>query len=358
MMDIDDNNVLDLRSMNMEELKNWVVGVGQPAFRAKQIYQWFHVKLAKETDEMTNLPKNLRQLMDSHGMYGVDVVTRLISSDDGTNKFLFRLYDGNVIESVLMKYKHGNSVCISSQVGCRMGCRFCASTIGGLVRNLEASEMLSQIYAIQRITGERVSNVVVMGTGEPLDNFDNLIRFINMLTDDNGLNISQRNVTVSSCGLVPEIRRLADLELSITFALSLHAPNDQARRELMPIANRYSIAEVLDACDYYFEKTGRRITFEYSLVKGQNDGEDNAKELAHLIRGRNCHVNLIPVNPIKERSYERAENGAIERFKNILERNQITATVRRSMGRDIDAACGQLRRKYEEQNNEDRTTGE
>lgn len=358
MMDIDDNNVLDLRSMNMEELKNWVVGMGQPAFRAKQIYQWLHVKLAKETDEMTNLPKNLRQLMDSHGMYGVDVVTRLISSDDGTNKFLFRLYDGNVIESVLMKYKHGNSVCISSQVGCRMGCRFCASTIGGLVRNLEASEMLSQIYAIQRITGERVSNVVVMGTGEPLDNFDNLIRFINMLTDDNGLNISQRNVTVSSCGLVPEIRRLADLELSITFALSLHAPNDQARRELMPIANRYSIAEVLDACDYYFEKTGRRITFEYSLVKGQNDGEDNAKELAHLIRGRNCHVNLIPVNPIKERSYERAENGAIERFKNILERNQITATVRRSMGRDIDAACGQLRRKYEEQNNEDRTTGE
>lgn len=357
-MDIDDNNVLDLRSMNMEELKNWVVGMGQPAFRAKQIYQWLHVKLAKETDEMTNLPKNLRQLMDSHGMYGVDVVTRLISSDDGTNKFLFRLYDGNVIESVLMKYKHGNSVCISSQVGCRMGCRFCASTIGGLVRNLEASEMLSQIYAIQRITGERVSNVVVMGTGEPLDNFDNLIRFINMLTDDNGLNISQRNVTVSSCGLVPEIRRLADLELSITFALSLHAPNDQARRELMPIANRYSIAEVLDACDYYFEKTGRRITFEYSLVKGQNDGEDNAKELAHLIRGRNCHVNLIPVNPIKERSYERAENGAIERFKNILERNQITATVRRSMGRDIDAACGQLRRKYEEQNNEDRTTGE
>lgn len=358
MMDRDDNNVLDLRSMNMEELKTWVADMGQPAFRAKQIYQWFHVKLAKGTDEMTNLPKNLRQLMDSHGMYGVDVVTRLISSDDGTNKFLFRLHDGNVIESVLMKYKHGNSVCISSQVGCRMGCRFCASTIGGLVRNLEASEMLSQIYAIQRITGERVSNVVVMGTGEPLDNFDNLIRFINMLTDDNGLNISQRNVTVSSCGLVSEIRRLADLELSITFALSLHAPNDQARRELMPIANRYSIAEVLDACDYYFEKTGRRITFEYSLVKGQNDGEDNAKELAHLIRGRNCHVNLIPVNPIKERSYERAENGAIERFKNILERNQITATVRRSMGRDIDAACGQLRRKYEEQNNEGRTTGE
>lgn len=235
-----------------------------------------------------------------------------------------------------------------------MGCRFCASTIGGLVRNLTASEMLSQIYSIQKITGERVSNVVVMGTGEPLDNFDNLVRFIEMLTDENGLNISQRNVTVSSCGLVPEIKRLADIGLSITFALSLHAPNDEDRRALMPIANRYSIAEVLDACDYYFDRTGRRITFEYSLVKGQNDSPEKACELAHLIRGRNCHVNLIPVNPIKERDYERADNSAIENFKNILERNQITATVRRSMGRDIDAACGQLRRKYEEENKTDK----
>lgn len=344
----------DLKSMNMEELKDWVTGAGQPAFRAKQIYQWFHVKLADGTDEMTNLPKNLREKMDEYGIYGVSVVTRLISEDDGTNKFLFRLHDGNVIESVLMKYKHGNSVCISSQVGCRMGCRFCASTIGGLVRNLTASEMLSQIYSIQRITGERVSNVVVMGTGEPLDNFDNLVRFIEMLTDENGLNISQRNVTVSSCGLVPEIKKLADMGLSITFALSLHAPNDEDRRALMPIANRYSIAEVLDACDYYFDRTGRRITFEYSLVKGQNDSPEKARELARLIRERNCHVNLIPVNPIKERDYERADNSAIENFKNILERNQITATVRRSMGRDIDAACGQLRRKYEEENKTDK----
>ena len=344
----------DLKSMNMEELRNWVTGAGQPAFRAKQIYQWFHVKLADGTEEMTNLPKSLREKMDEYGIYGVSVVTRLISEDDGTNKFLFRLHDGNVIESVLMKYKHGNSVCISSQVGCRMGCRFCASTIGGLVRNLTASEMLSQIYSIQKITGERVSNVVVMGTGEPLDNFDNLVRFIEMLTDENGLNISQRNVTVSSCGLVPEIKRLADMGLSITFALSLHAPNDEDRRALMPIANRYSIAEVLDACDYYFDRTGRRITFEYSLVKGQNDSPEKACELARLIRGRNCHVNLIPVNPIKERDYERADNSAIENFKNILERNQITATVRRSMGRDIDAACGQLRRKYEEENKTDK----
>lgn len=345
-----DVQTMDLKSMNMKELSSWVAEAGQPAFRARQIYQWFHVRLAESVDEMTNIPKSLRELMAASDIYGVSVVTRLISKEDGTNKFLFRLHDGNVIESVLMKYKHGNSVCISSQVGCRMGCRFCASTIGGLVRNLTASEMLSQIYAIQRITGERVSNVVVMGTGEPLDNFDNLVRFIGMLTDENGLNISQRNITVSSCGLVPEIKKLADMELAITFALSLHAPNDEDRRELMPIANKYTINEILDACDYYFDRTGRRITFEYSLVKGQNDSPEKARELARLIKGRNCHVNLIPVNPIKERSYERADNSSIEVFKNILERNQITATVRRSMGRDIDAACGQLRRKYEEEN--------
>lgn len=339
----------DLKSMSIDELKDWVQSVGQPAFRAKQIYQWFHVKLVGSTEEMTNLPKTLRELMDEQKIYGVSVVTRLESKEDGTNKFLFRLHDGNVIESVLMRYKHGNSVCISSQVGCRMGCRFCASTIGGLVRDLSASEMLSQIYEIQKISGERVSNVVVMGTGEPLDNFDSLVRFIKMLTDENGLNISQRNITVSSCGLVPEIKRLADLDLAITFALSLHAPNDADRRELMPIANRYSIAEVLDACRYYFDKTGRRITFEYSLVKGQNDSPEKARELAALIKGMNCHVNLIPVNPIKERSYERADNTSIENFKKVLESRQITVTVRRSMGRDIDAACGQLRRKYEEQ---------
>lgn len=339
----------DLKSMSIDELKDWVQGVGQPAFRAKQIYQWFHVKLAGSIEEMTNLPKSLRELMDEQKIYGVNVVTRLESKEDGTNKFLFRLHDGNVIESVLMRYKHGNSVCISSQVGCRMGCRFCASTIGGLVRNLTASEMLSQIYEIQEISGERISNVVVMGTGEPLDNFDNLVRFIKMLTDENGLNISQRNITVSSCGLVPEIKRLADLDLTITFALSLHAPNDADRRELMPIANRYSIEEVLDACRYYFDKTGRRITFEYSLVKGQNDSPEKARELAALIKGMNCHVNLIPVNPIKERSFERADNTSIENFRKVLESRQITVTVRRSMGRDIDAACGQLRRKYEEQ---------
>lgn len=340
----------DIKSMNMNELEAWVKEKGQPAFRAKQIYQWLHVKLADGTAEMTNIPKNLRELIDGEGLRGVSTVTRLVSKDDGTNKFLFRLCDGNVIESVLMRYRHGNSVCISSQVGCRMGCRFCASTIGGLVRNLTASEMLSQVYAIQRETGERVSNVVVMGTGEPLDNFDNLVRFIAMLTDENGLNISQRNVTVSSCGLVPEIRRLADMELAITFALSLHAPEDAARRGLMPVANRYTVAEVLDACDYYFGKTGRRVTFEYSLVKGHNDGPGEAEALVRLLKGRNCHVNLIPVNPIKEREYQRSDAHAVEEFRHILEKNGVTATVRRSMGKDIDAACGQLRRKYEEEN--------
>lgn len=338
----------DIKSMNIDELKDWMTENGQPGFRAKQVYQWLHVKLAANTAEMTNIPKNLRELIDESGLYGVETVTRLISEEDGTNKFLFRLCDGNVIESVLMRYRHGNSVCISSQAGCRMGCRFCASTIGGLVRNLTASEMLSQVYAVQRISGERVSNVVVMGTGEPLDNFDNLVRFIELLTDENGLNISQRNITVSSCGLVPEIRRLADMELAITFALSLHAPSDEERRELMPIANKYTIEEVLSACDYYFKKTGRRITFEYSLVKGQNDGSRQAERLARLLHGRNCHVNLIPVNPIKEREYERSDSSRIEHFKEILEQRGVTATVRRSMGRDIDAACGQLRRKYEE----------
>lgn len=339
---------IDIKSMNIDELESWMAEKGQPRFRAKQVYQWLHVKLAADTSEMTNIPKNLRELIDEKGLYGVETVTRLISKEDGTNKFLFRLHDGNVIESVLMKYRHGNSVCISSQAGCRMGCRFCASTIGGLVRNLTASEMLSQVYAAQRISGERVSNVVVMGTGEPLDNFDNLVRFIELLTDENGINISQRNITVSSCGLVPEIKRLADMGFSITFALSLHAPNDEARRELMPIADRYTIAEALEACDYYFEKTGRRITFEYSLVKGQNDGSRQAEELAALLHGRNCHVNLIPVNPIKERQYERSDSSSVENFRSILERRGVTATVRRSMGRDIDAACGQLRRKYEE----------
>ena len=243
--EIEDIKKLDIRSMMFDELAVWVKAVGQPAFRAKQIFEWVHEKGIADAEEMTNVPKKLIEEIKKQGMHGVEEVTRLVSKQDGTNKFLFRLQDGNVLESVLMQYKHGNSVCISSQVGCRMGCRFCASTIGGLIRNLEASEMLDQIYAIERITGERVSNIVVMGTGEPLDNYDNLIRFIRIINDERGKNISQRNITVSSCGLVPQIKKLADEELSITFALSLHSPTDEDRRKLLPIANKYSIAELM-----------------------------------------------------------------------------------------------------------------
>ena len=254
--------------------------------------------------------------------------------------------DGNVIESVLMRYKHGNSVCISSQVGCRMGCRFCASTLDGLVRGLTPSEMLDQIYQIGRDTGERVSNVVVMGTGEPMDNFDNLLKFIELLTDENGLNISQRNVTVSTCGIVPRMRELADKKLQITLALSLHASTQEKRLELMPVANKYEIHEVIDACRYYFEQTGRRITFEYSLVGGVNDTDEDVRNLCRLIKGINCHVNLIPVNPIKERDYVQPDVRVTTEFKNKLEKNGINATIRREMGRDIDGACGQLRKRY------------
>ena len=247
-----------------------------------------------------------------------------------------------------MKYRHGNSVCISSQVGCRMGCRFCASTLDGLERNLLPSEMLDQIYSIQRLTGERVSNVVVMGTGEPLDNYDNLLTFLEILTGENGLNISQRNVTVSTCGLVPKMRELAERQLQITLALSLHATTDEKRRKLMPIANRYSIEELMEACRYYFEKTGRRITFEYSLVGGVNDTDRDAEELIALAKPLCCHVNLIPVNPIKERDFVQSEALRIQAFRNKLEKSKINVTIRREMGRDIDGACGQLRRKHTE----------
>ena len=247
---------------------------------------------------------------------------------------------------MLMKYKHGNSVCISSQVGCRMGCRFCASAIGGWTRNLSPSEMLDQIYKIQRLSGERVSNVVVMGTGEPLDNYDNLLRFLHMLSDENGLNISQRNITVSTCGIVPRMYDLAQEKLQITLAISLHASTQEKRETLMPIAKKYSIGEVLDACRNYFDQTGRRLTFEYSLVGGKNDSQEDADQLAKILRGLHCHVNLIPVNPIKERDFVQSDKKVIEKFQNKLEKYQINVTIRREMGRDIDGACGQLRKRY------------
>lgn len=340
---------VDLKTLDFQEMKAEMAKIGEKPFRAGQIYQWIHEKLADSPLEMTNLSKNLRDTLAEHyDCTCLSVVEVLTSQIDGTQKYLFKLADQNVIESVLMRYKHGNSVCISSQVGCKMGCRFCASTIGGWTRNLTAAEMLDQIYRIQKLSGERVSNVVVMGTGEPLDNYDNILKFFQMLTDEHGLNISQRNITVSTCGIVPKMKQLADEQMQITLALSLHASNQAKRRELMPIANKYSLDEVIDACQYYFEKTGRRITFEYSLVGGVNDKKEDADELAALIKPLNCHVNLIPVNPIKERDYVQSQKKVIDNFKNKLEKCGINVTIRREMGRDINGACGQLRKSYME----------
>lgn len=338
---------VDLKSMNLAEMTEFIVSIGEKPFRAKQVYQWIHEKQADSFDEMTNISKKMRE-----SLAGAGYLTTLkkeevqISKLDGTRKYLFQLEDGNVIESVLMRYKHGNSVCISSQVGCRMGCRFCASTLDGLVRGLRPAEMLDQIYQIGKDIGERISNVVVMGTGEPMDNFDNLLRFIELLTDENGLHISQRNLTVSTCGIVPRMRELADKKLQITLALSLHASNQEKRLSLMPVANKYDIHEVVDACRYYFDQTGRRVTFEYSLVGGVNDTDQDAEELCRLVKGMNCHINLIPVNPIKERDYVQSNAKVIAAFKNKLEKNGLAVTVRREMGRDIDGACGQLRKSY------------
>jgi 23S rRNA (adenine2503-C2)-methyltransferase len=341
---------LDIKSLYYKELSEHMKSMGQPEFRAKQLYEWLHVKLARSYEEMTNLSKELRtKLAESYPLTTLEEVDALHSETDGTIKFLFRLKDDRVIESVLMKYHHGNSVCISSQVGCRMGCKFCASTIGGKERDLLPSEMLDQVYRIQHITGERVSNIVVMGTGEPLDNYDNLIRFIRIVTDPQGLNISARNITVSTCGIPDGNRALAKEELPITLALSLHAPNNEIRKKLMPVAAKYELSEVMDAFRYYYEKTGRRLTFEYSLVASVNDSEEHARELCRLVKGLNCHVNLIPVNPIRERDYRKSESKNIQNFKFILEKNRINVTIRREMGTDIDAACGQLRKSYMDQ---------
>ena len=340
----------DIKSLNYEELQEFIKETGEKAFRAKQIYQWMHEKLAEGFDEMTNLSGVLREKLKQTCIYTcLEPVEVLTSKLDGTQKYLFRLTDGQVIESVLMKYHHGNSVCISTQVGCRMGCRFCASTIGGRIRDLTTGELLDQVYRIQKLSGERVSNLVLMGTGEPLDNFENVKKFIRMLSDEHGLNISQRNITVSTCGIVPGILKLSEEDLQITLALSLHAPSDEVRKTLMPIANRYSLKEILPACQTYFEKTGRRLTFEYSLVSGVNDNLEEAKALTALIKGMHGHVNLIPVNPIKERDYRQSDRKAIEAFQAYLEKNGINVTVRREMGRDINGACGQLRKSFLEE---------
>ncbi len=321
-------------------------GERRKKFRAVQLYQWMHQKLADSPDAMSNIPASLRQKIREECVFTVlEQETCQISAIDGTRKYLFRLADGQMVESVLMRYKHGNSVCISSQAGCRMGCRFCASTLDGLVRNLTPAEMLEQIYRISADTGERISNVVVMGTGEPLDNYENLLVFLRMLTDENGLHISQRNVTVSTCGIVPKIRALAKEKFQITLAISLHASSQEKRESLMPVAKAYEIHDLMDACAFYFDETGRRITIEYSLVAGVNDSGKDAEELAKLVGRLHCHVNLIPVNPIKERDYRQPERHAVYAFQKNLENHGIVSTIRREMGRDIDGACGQLRKR-------------
>lgn len=337
----------DIKSLALSELQREMEKIGEKKFRAAQVYEWMHKKLAEDFAEMTNLSLSLRKKCAEHFELTVLRPVRVQESKlDGTKKYLFALADGNMVESVLMRYRHGNSVCISSQVGCRMGCRFCASTLGGLVRNLTAGEMLDQVYRIQKLGGERVSNVVVMGIGEPLDNMENLLRFIEMLTDESGLHISKRNITVSTCGLAPKIKELAEKDLQITLALSLHGVTDEKRKKVMPVAERYSIAELMDACRYYFEKTGRRITFEYALAAGVNDAKEDAQGLAALSGSVHAHVNLIPVNPVREREFAASGKDTVRAFQKKLEEAGVNVTLRREMGRDIDGACGQLRRNY------------
>jgi len=344
---------MDIRSMMPEEVLALVEGAGDKKFRAAQLFSWMHQKEAADYDEMTNLPKALRaKLAATYPLVHLTMVREQVSAIDGTRKYLFALPDGNVIESVWMQYHHGNSVCISSQVGCRMGCRFCASTVNGLVRSLRPSEMLEQVYRIDSRIREtegpdgHVSNIVIMGSGEPMENYDSVVRFIRLISCPEGRNISQRNITVSTCGIVPGIRKLADEGLSVTLAISLHAPDDEKRKKLMPVANRYSIAEIMDACRYFFRKTGRRVTFEYALAEGQNNAAEDAASLASLLKGLNCHVNLIPVNPVRERTFVRPDRTAVLRFQKELEKYGINATIRREMGADIDGACGQLRNSY------------
>ena len=338
---------MDIKSLYIDELIGEMKKLGQPEFRGKQLFEWLHSKQATSYDEMTNLPKDLREdLKEKYPLTVLEEVDSLHSQEDSTVKYLFKLHDGNIIESVLMKYKHGNTVCVSSQVGCKMGCTFCASTIGGKKRDLLASEMLDQVYRIQEISGERVSNVVVMGVGEPFDNYDNLVRFLRILIDEKAINIAARSITVSTCGIPDRIRDFAKEGMQVTLALSLHAPNNEIRQRMMPVAKKYDLDEVMDAFKFYYDETGRRLTFEYCLVDGLNDEEEHAVELAKLVKGLNCHVNLIPINPIKEREYKKSKNIKIQMFKNILEKYRINVTIRREMGADIEAACGQLRKSY------------
>ena len=336
----------DLKSMTIEELTGFMLEIGEKPFRAKQIFKWIHKMHTESFDEMTDISLSLRERLKETALLTCIRPVREQKSRDGTAKYLFELPDGNRIESVKMDYRHGHSVCISSQVGCAMGCEFCASTIGGLVRNLTAAEMLDQVYVIEKNNNIKVSNVVVMGSGEPLQNLKNLLVFLKNINVEEGDNISLRNITVSTCGIVPAMYELAEYRLPVTLAVSLHAPSDSIRRQIMPVAKVYPINELMVACRDYFEITGRRISFEYSLMEGVNDSEEQAEELAMLLKDMNCHVNLINVNPIEEKDFKKTHKRAIMAFKNILEKNQINATIRRELGQDIDGACGQLRRRY------------
>lgn len=341
----------NLLNYTLEELKIWMKENGESEFRSKQIISWIY-KNINEFDDMKNIPKPLISKLKENFTIDLPKIIEVYKSNiDGTEKFLLGFKDGNLIESVLMRYKHGNSICISTQIGCAMGCKFCASTIEGRVRNLTTGEILSQILVVQNYISERISNIVLMGSGEPLDNYNNVIKFLEIVSADYGLNIGQRHITLSTCGIVPKIYELADKELSITLAISLHAFSNEKRKEIMPIANKYSIEEVLKACRYYINKTNRRITFEYALVRDVNDGREDAKALGKLLRGMLCHVNLIPVNEIKENTYKRSSKKSIDDFSEILKNHGIEVTIRREMGSDINAACGQLRRSYMETQN-------
>ncbi len=336
----------DIMSMTYGKLAEVFSGKGLPGFRAKQVYQWLHCRLAASYDEMTDLPKALReQLAEEYPLNICTVAKKQVSAADGTVKFLYALHDGDYIESVVMKYKYGYTVCVSSQVGCKMGCAFCASTLGGFKRSLTAGEILSQVYTAQRELGERVSHIVLMGMGEPLDNFDNVMRFIELVTDEKGLNLSMRNISLSTCGVVPKIEELMKKKLQLTLSISLHAADSGLRSKIMPINKKYDVDELLAVCRRYAAETSRRISFEYSMLAGVNDSDECARLLASKLRGMLCHVNLIPVNEVEESPFKPSSPERIERFTEILAGSGITATVRRKLGSDIEASCGQLRRK-------------
>ncbi len=335
---------IDLRSLTLSEMESLMNSIEVPKFRAKQIFGWINKNFVDSFDEMSNVSKDLRGLLGQLSyLTTCTMVNKLESSIDDTKKYLFQLDDDVIIESVFMKYKHGNTVCISSQAGCKMGCSFCASTVNGLKRNLTAGEMVAQIAKIQKDVGERISNVVIMGVGEPFDNFDNLIKFFDIVNSPDGLGIGMRHITVSTCGLVEKINKFTELNLQVNLAISLHAPNDEIRRQLMPVAKRHSIEQLMESTKKYANKTKRRVSYEYALIRGVNDSERCANELGKLLRHTLCHVNLIPINQTDRNNYTKSDNDTIALFKEILESMGIETTVRREMGTDISAACGQLR---------------